>query len=248
MARAIRRFRAALGDTQQQFAVRTGLSVTSIARYETGWHPRPAVLRQFVTIAEEAQLPAYSAIFERALPEDPGLFLDEIPALRQLIFRTTHELDPSKTSWRRLRLALACLQVPDSMLAPAEKALTSQIEASEQSIERTAGDVVISRRPESEAAYVEFLRSPTEETAMRYLEALDPEHHHQFQYQDKFRAILTSDGIEAATAYLQQERSEVDEEHLTDEAFYARRGQKHPGESKPLSSTPPTATKTKTSN
>lgn len=53
VASAIRELRLRLGETQVQFAVRNGLAVSTLARYEAGaQRPKPAVLKMLCVVAE----------------------------------------------------------------------------------------------------------------------------------------------------------------------------------------------------
>jgi transcriptional regulator with XRE-family HTH domain len=72
IAEAIRSLRIDLGDTQQEFAHRTGLSVVSIARYETNALPKKAVLTRLIKIAEDAGRNDLQSIFQRASSAEPA--------------------------------------------------------------------------------------------------------------------------------------------------------------------------------
>ena len=50
---AVRRLRLALGETQQQFAARTGLAISTVVRYELSRPPRGNALEQFKALAEK---------------------------------------------------------------------------------------------------------------------------------------------------------------------------------------------------
>jgi transcriptional regulator with XRE-family HTH domain len=63
LAEAIRRFRLTFGETQRQFADRTGLSIATIARYETSARPAAEALKRLSELAKENKLPKYAAIF-----------------------------------------------------------------------------------------------------------------------------------------------------------------------------------------
>lgn len=101
------RFRQSLGDTQQQFASRTGLSVTSVARYETNSRPSSKVLARFASIAREANFPAFVEIFEHKIAPDQELDLQNFSAVKQLLDRLVKRLHPRQLV--SARLALACL-------------------------------------------------------------------------------------------------------------------------------------------
>lgn len=55
-----------LGETQQQFANRLGVAVTTVARYETSNPPRGPVLEKLMKIALDAEMEDVSRMFERA--------------------------------------------------------------------------------------------------------------------------------------------------------------------------------------
>jgi transcriptional regulator with XRE-family HTH domain len=65
IARAIRQLRMKFGETQQAFAQRAGLSVVSIARYETNAVPSAAILQRLAELAEENGLQDEALIFKR---------------------------------------------------------------------------------------------------------------------------------------------------------------------------------------
>ena len=67
LSEAVKRLRLALGDTQQLFAVRTGLSVVSVARYETNSEPSQHVLGQFARLAKNHRMGDLALVFEGQL-------------------------------------------------------------------------------------------------------------------------------------------------------------------------------------
>ncbi len=156
MAQAISRFRQTLGDTQQQFATRTGLSVTSIARYETNSPPSEKVLTRFVEIARTANLPTFVEIFKNRLKPEEEINLQDFAALKQLLKRLAENLRPEQL--KQGRLALAWLisraekvkknRLPDAALTEADKAL-----------DRAAAELVRGRDPEVEKKRIHFLRT-----------------------------------------------------------------------------------------
>jgi transcriptional regulator with XRE-family HTH domain len=156
MAQAISRFRQTLGDTQQQFAARTGLSVTSIARYETNSPPSKKVLARFVEIARAANLPTFVEIFENRLEPEEEINLQDFAAVKQLLKRLAENLRPEQL--RQGRLALACLisrpesvrknRLPEALLTEVDKAL-----------DKTAAELVRGRDPEVERKRIHFLRT-----------------------------------------------------------------------------------------
>jgi transcriptional regulator with XRE-family HTH domain len=64
LAQIIRRLRVALGDTQQQFALRLDTSITSIARYETNSTPAREVIDRMADLAREEGLPKFAELLE----------------------------------------------------------------------------------------------------------------------------------------------------------------------------------------
>jgi transcriptional regulator with XRE-family HTH domain len=156
MAQAISRFRQTLGDTQQQFAARTGLSVTSIARYETNSPPSDKVLARFVEIARAADLPTFVEIFENRLKPEEEINLQDFAAVKQLLKRLADNLRPEQL--RQGRLALGCLisradevrksRVPETLLTEVDKAL-----------DKAAAELVRGRDPEVERKRIHLLRT-----------------------------------------------------------------------------------------
>lgn len=212
MARAIRRFRSALGDTQQQFAARVGLSVTSIARYETGWYPKEAVLAQFAEVARREALPVFAAFFERELPAKADLLVpDEILALQKLISDEFAQQEITIETARRLRLAFASLRVRTERLIGIEHTMREDLASLDELIESQAGAVVAGRSTADEAKYAKFVSSQSQESAEAYLRSL---HTHTVSLEGladavvgRFREILASDGEQAARLYLEKERA-----------------------------------------
>lgn len=62
---AIQRIREAFGETQEQFAKRLGVSLTSIARYETNWPLGKSVQQQLAGLAKETNMPLDGAMISR---------------------------------------------------------------------------------------------------------------------------------------------------------------------------------------
>src|SRR5262245_4068820 len=58
--------RTALGETQQQFAVRLGVALTSVARWETTYPPRAERIEQLAVLAEENGHPDIAKRFRKA--------------------------------------------------------------------------------------------------------------------------------------------------------------------------------------
>jgi transcriptional regulator with XRE-family HTH domain len=66
---AVRRLREALGDTQQQFAARTGLAISTVVRYELSRPPRGEILTRFKALADEKGLHDIAQAFAHAAGE-----------------------------------------------------------------------------------------------------------------------------------------------------------------------------------
>jgi transcriptional regulator with XRE-family HTH domain len=63
LADLIRYFRVHVGDTQEEFARRLGVSVGSVAHYETGSRPNKRVLKRMSEIAHQHKEPALARSF-----------------------------------------------------------------------------------------------------------------------------------------------------------------------------------------
>jgi transcriptional regulator with XRE-family HTH domain len=68
---AVRRLRQALGDTQQQFAARTGLAISTVVRYELSRPPKGAAVEQFKTLAEQHGFHDIARTFAYAMGQAP---------------------------------------------------------------------------------------------------------------------------------------------------------------------------------
>jgi transcriptional regulator with XRE-family HTH domain len=157
MAQAISRFRQTLGDTQQQFAHRVGLSVTSVARYETNSPPSPKVLARFVRIAREADLPAFVEIFEDRLPPDEEINFQDFSAVKHLLAQMVEKLRP--TQLRQGRLALAGILIPDENLDEAEREMQESLARVEDAVDEAAAELVRGRDPQVDRKRVHFLKT-----------------------------------------------------------------------------------------
>lgn len=69
---AVAALRHHIGETQQQFAARLGLAITSIARYETQRAPSGDVLGRLVDLADEVGRADLAGIFRQALTVELG--------------------------------------------------------------------------------------------------------------------------------------------------------------------------------
>ena len=63
----VKRLRVALGDTQQSFAHRLGLAISTVVRYEHSRPPNAAALAQFAELATANGLPECAKVFRDAL-------------------------------------------------------------------------------------------------------------------------------------------------------------------------------------
>ncbi len=66
IAEAIRSLRATAGESQQEFAQRAGLSVVSVARYETDARPKKAVLARLAEVARDLGRADLQTVFQEA--------------------------------------------------------------------------------------------------------------------------------------------------------------------------------------
>lgn len=69
---AVRELRLALGDTQQSFAQRLGLAISTVVRYELTRPPKGNALRMLARVAEENKLEPLASCFRQALAEELG--------------------------------------------------------------------------------------------------------------------------------------------------------------------------------
>jgi transcriptional regulator with XRE-family HTH domain len=157
MAQAISRFRQTLGDTQQQFANRTGLAMTSVARYETNSPPSQKVLDRFVKIAREADLPAFIEIFEKRLPPSEEIGLQDFAVVKQLLTRLAEDLHPK--NFGQGKLALACLLTPAEQFTGTERKLEGVLANTDRAIDEAAAELVRGRDPEVDRKRLHFLRT-----------------------------------------------------------------------------------------
>jgi len=78
---AVKALRLAIGDTQQQFAARLGLAISTVVRYELSRPPKGPVLFQFHHLAAEHDQRELARLFWEAGAADIGISED---AFRQL--------------------------------------------------------------------------------------------------------------------------------------------------------------------
>lgn len=89
---AVRELRKTLGDSQQAFAGRLGLSVRAVANYESNRRPGASVLLGLATLAQQHKLSKLESVFSTAYAQ----------RMKGRIEPTT----PEETAWVRATLAL----------------------------------------------------------------------------------------------------------------------------------------------
>ncbi len=70
---AVRELRTRLGDTQQAFAARTGLAISTVVRYELSRPPKGQALAMFERLAFDNGYEDLTAVFRRQALVDAGL-------------------------------------------------------------------------------------------------------------------------------------------------------------------------------
>jgi len=106
---AIKQLREQLGESQQAFATRLGLSVRAIANYEAGRKPTPAVLAQLAQISYDFGTKEVARVFTRSYREACGSRLAGCTAEEQALVRMVLYLARNKhlvPNWYEIRLAL----------------------------------------------------------------------------------------------------------------------------------------------
>jgi transcriptional regulator with XRE-family HTH domain len=71
----VKKLRLAVGDTQQQFAHRMGLAISTVVRYESTRPPKGRALAGFVELATASNLPDLAKVLNDALLEEIGVSL-----------------------------------------------------------------------------------------------------------------------------------------------------------------------------
>src|SRR4051794_13583082 len=100
MARVIRRFRVSLGDTQREFAARTGLAIPTIGRYETNAQPSREVLARFSEIARTQKLSLFASIFDGQVePDSVDFEAQEIAGALYLLQSALIELRQKRSAY-----------------------------------------------------------------------------------------------------------------------------------------------------
>ena len=85
---AVRQLRDELGFTQQQFAVYLGISMGTIARYETDRTPGGPILKRFIDLARERQRQDLADIFHKELRGQMHDWMGVGAAARQIYRKT----------------------------------------------------------------------------------------------------------------------------------------------------------------
>ena len=78
ISEAVRKLRNALSETQQQFATRLNLAISTVVRYELSRPPRGETLVQLMKIADEHGFRDLAEVFQSALSKEIGY---EIPRI-----------------------------------------------------------------------------------------------------------------------------------------------------------------------
>jgi transcriptional regulator with XRE-family HTH domain len=79
VVKAVRALRVALGDTQQSFAHRLGLAISTVVRYELTRPPRGIELGRFYHLAIEHHLTHIADVFARAMELELNMRGERIP-------------------------------------------------------------------------------------------------------------------------------------------------------------------------
>src|SRR6476469_7439938 len=77
--KAVRDLRLALGETQQSFAHRLRLAISTVVRYELTRPPRGTELGRFYNLAMENGFTEIAAVFARAMEFDLDMRAERIP-------------------------------------------------------------------------------------------------------------------------------------------------------------------------
>lgn len=128
---AVRRLRLRLGDTQQQFAQRLELAISTVVRYELTRPPRGKVLARFERLATELAADEEASVFRDALERELGLS-HQVRVLRFPVApEFSHDMIPSTANEAELIADVlwivrrsgddALIRKLDRLLAPARK-------------------------------------------------------------------------------------------------------------------------------
>jgi transcriptional regulator with XRE-family HTH domain len=126
MTAAVKRLRLTIGDTQQQFAQRLHLSISTVVRYETTRAPRGMALAPLWSIAEQNGLRELEVFFKKAALNE----LEENIAAQRRNLERQIEIDTKIAGWE-LRLAQLELALQDNQVKPKDKVSHALKEISE---------------------------------------------------------------------------------------------------------------------
>lgn len=214
LAKAIRTFRAALGDTQQEFAVRVGLAVTTIARYETNSPPSADVLAKLAELARNSELPLFAKIFEEKLEPQERVDVEEFSALKVVLKWAIENLEPS--ALRRARIALAVLRsYSDETYERLEEELDRALAMVDEEISKVAGAILRTQNPEIHEKYLHYLHSQNLDSAIAFAKASAP---NRKAAEDRETALSIMSG-EFVRGYIEDLKCKADIEAYTQAHF-----------------------------
>ncbi len=180
LAEAIRRFRLTFGETQQQFADRTGLSIATIARYETNARPSDEALKRLSELARENRLPKYAAVFRGVETAAATQQEQEAVVLVRLLELKVDQLKTAivasrPDAVRYARIAHAALSAPQPLLAELEKLIAEQLSKTDDIVTKTcsANDLISAAKRAREQGDAKASRA-LEERAHKLALAIPP--------------------------------------------------------------------------
>jgi transcriptional regulator with XRE-family HTH domain len=180
LAEAIRRFRLTFGETQEEFADRTGLSVSTIARYETSARPSDEALKRLSELARESKLPKYAAIFKGDEAAAATQQQQEAVVLLRLLELKVDQLKTAVVASRpdavrHARIAHAALSAPQSVLAELEKVADDQLSRTDDVVTKTCSvnDLILAAKRAREQGDMKTSRT-LEERAHKLAIAIPP--------------------------------------------------------------------------
>lgn len=176
LAQAIRRFRIALEDSQQQFAKRLGVALTSVARYETNFQPSADVMVKLAQVAREKKMPMFVEIFEGRLKPEPAEFrAQELSATIGMLAEKLDDISADRLhGLRRARILLGIAIARADRLAELERVIQKFIPAElDDLIDWGAGEIIRERDPEVEARHIAYLLNRDAKSFMAYFEAAE---------------------------------------------------------------------------
>jgi transcriptional regulator with XRE-family HTH domain len=180
LAEAIRRFRLTFGETQQEFADRTGLSIGTIARYETSAPPSVVALKRLSELARENKLPKYAAIFRGDEAAAATQQQQEAVVLLRLLELKVDQLKTAVVTSRPdavryARIAHSVLSAPQPLLAELEKLAGEQLSKTDDIVTKTcsANDLISAAKRAREQGDAKASRT-LEERAHRLALAIPP--------------------------------------------------------------------------